>query len=77
MSRSEVPASARLGYVPPDSSQGAESLCDSSAEGNLGSTDISPQWLIGKRVKIWWPGNLAFFEADVQGDICNTLSLSR
>jgi hypothetical protein len=31
------------------------------------STWIDPKWLVGKRVKIWWPGNLAFFDADVSG----------
>ena len=30
-------------------------------------TNIDPNWLIGKRIKVWWPGNLSFFDADVKG----------
>merc|ERR1711991_246919 len=29
-----------------------------------------PFWLIGKRIKVWWEGNQAYLEADVEGFDC-------
>lgn len=28
---------------------------------------VTPSWLVGKRIKVWWDGNQAFLEADVRG----------
>jgi hypothetical protein len=33
---------------------------------------LNPQWLVNKRVKIWWEGNQAYFEGDVTGYIEKT-----